>query len=125
MVVDTSIVIETFRGDTKLSDLLDEQPAVYLSSIVIGELYVGANRSVNKANHLKKIKAFIGRCIVLPVDEDTANQYGIIKAELLKKGKPIPENDIWIAAVAKQIESPVLTSDQHFKLVSAIKVKYW
>ena len=125
MLLDTNIVIEVFRGDDKLSDFLDKQSVVDVPSVVLGELYLGAYRSANPTKHLKKIKNFIERCTVLSVDSQTADNFGFIKSDLLSKGKPIPENDIWIAAIARQYEMQMVTKDLHFKVISGIKVRYW
>jgi tRNA(fMet)-specific endonuclease VapC len=61
----------------------------------------------------------------LKVDEETTIAYGNIKAALRKKGKPIPENDIWIAAIAKRYELVVVTRDKHFKEIESINIKSW
>ncbi|TKB98659.1 PIN domain-containing protein [Pedobacter cryophilus] len=58
--------------------------------------------------------------ILLIADKETANQYGLIKTQLLQKGKPIPENDIWIAATAKQHQIKLITLDKHFLEVEGI-----
>jgi tRNA(fMet)-specific endonuclease VapC len=53
-------------------------------------------------------------CKVLAPDTTTGDVYGNIKAALMKKGKPIPENDIWIAAMARQYNLQLFTTDNHF-----------
>jgi tRNA(fMet)-specific endonuclease VapC len=100
VLVDTNIVIDLFKGDKKIFAFLEAQQAVYISTAVLGELYLGAYRSANEQKHLLQIRDFLLRCNILNADGVTAENYGIIKATLLKKGKPIPENDIWIAATA-------------------------
>jgi len=62
---------------------------------------------------------------VLNADDNTANHYALIKSALLKKGKPIPENDIWIAAVAVQYELTLITRDNHFKEVEGLTMESW
>jgi tRNA(fMet)-specific endonuclease VapC len=59
------------------------------------------------------------------VDEGTSIAYGNIKAALRKKGKPIPENDIWIAAIAKRYELVLIFRDKHFKEIESISIKSW
>ena len=59
------------------------------------------------------------------MDELTTLAYGTIKAALRKKGKPIPENDIWIAAIASQHNLTIVTRDKHFKEVDGLKIKKW
>ena len=51
---------------------------------------------------------------VITIDQDTAKHYGEIIASLYKKGKPIPTNDVWIAAIARQYEFTLITRDKHF-----------
>ena len=58
-------------------------------------------------------------------DKDTAYQYGIVKNKLLDKGKPIPENDIWIAAVAMQNNLIFVTRDGHFSEIEDLKFEKW
>jgi tRNA(fMet)-specific endonuclease VapC len=77
-------------------------------------------RSANPAKHLAEVQAFLGNCTLLATDSETGKLYGSIKTSLLAKGKPIPENDIWIAAVAVQHNLALFTSDKHFKEVEEI-----
>lgn len=75
--------------------------------------------------NIQNIEKLIARYPVLKVDEKTAKEYGIIKAELRKKGKPIPENDIWIAALAKQHNLILITRDNHFDEIGSISKEKW
>ncbi|MEM6319131.1 MAG: PIN domain-containing protein [Bacteroidota bacterium] len=52
---------------------------------------------------------------ILPIDGQTAKLYGINKNCLKRAGKPIHENDIWIAAVAQRANIPLMTNDKHFQ----------
>jgi tRNA(fMet)-specific endonuclease VapC len=72
--------------------------------------------------NIEKLEEFIVSSSVLESDINTAKEYGIIKNELRRKGKPIPENDIWIAAFAKQYNLILVTFDVHFKEISSIEV---
>lgn len=120
LLLDTNIVIELFRGNQVVIAVLDKQEKVYLPTAVLGELYVGAYRSANVAKRLQEIKSFLERCIVLNTDATTADKYAIIKTALLNKGKPIPENDIWIAATAMHYEITLYSFDRHFEEVEGI-----
>ena len=95
--LDTNVIIEIFSGNPRITEEAAKHPALYISSIVLGELYTGINRVQNKSKHLQKLISFLSLCRVLVVDEGTAQIFGEITAELYKKGKPIPTNDIWIA----------------------------
>ena len=100
LLLDTNIIIDLFKGDLQISAVLDLHKKVYVPVTVLGELYLGAYRPPHLQNKLKQIKNFLLRCIVLNIDNHTAENYAVIKTALLNKGKPIPENDIWIAAIA-------------------------
>lgn len=62
---------------------------------------------------------------VLGADNETARQYGKIAAQLARNGTPIPQNDIWIAAVAIQCGLPVATADDHYLRVDGLSVLLW
>ena len=58
-------------------------------------------------------------------DEQTANEYGLIKISLRAKGRPIPDNDAWIAALARQYNLPLATRDEHFAEVEGVVLERW
>jgi tRNA(fMet)-specific endonuclease VapC len=98
---------------------------LYLPSIVLGELYTGINRVINKAKHLKKLTDFLQLCTVVTIDALTSKHYGEIIAALFKKGKPIPTNDVWIASLAKQHSFTLVTTDKHFNEIPDFQFKKW
>lgn len=65
------------------------------------------------------------RSIVLGCDAETARRYGEVKNGLRQKGRPIPENDIWIAAIALQYDLTLVARDVHFGEVDGLKVEAW
>lgn len=119
-IVDTSVVIDAFKNQSSVSAILDSMDIVFVPVTVIGELYFGALRAKNTAKHAQQINAFLNNCQVLQIDTLTAETYGRVKAELASKGKPIPENDIWIAALALQHGLPLFANDKHFEYVDHI-----
>jgi len=125
LLLDTNIIIEIFDGNKVIAGKINKASEFYMSSVVLGELYIGINRVVNKAKHLKKLTDFLQLCIVLKVDDVTAKYYGEIVAQLYKKGKPIPTNDVWIAATALQHGLTLITQDGHFTEVESITTKTW
>jgi tRNA(fMet)-specific endonuclease VapC len=125
VLVDTSIVVDYLRRDESLHKKIDQVEDVYLALAVLGELLYGAYKSKQKEKMLAQVREFFRGCIVILPDEKTAEFYGQIKAELAIAGKPIPENDIWIAAVARQHDLPVATRDQHFSLVNGLAILEW
>lgn len=123
--LDTNIVIEVFSGNKAVADKVNEIGKFYISSIVLGELYVGINRVSNKPKHLKKLETFLNLCTLIEIDTVTSRYYGEITAGLFKKGKPIPSNDIWIAATVKQHNLILVTRDKHFHEVEDIIIEKW
>lgn len=81
------------------------------TTLVLGELYYGAQKSAHKKKNTAIIDQFASVNTILACDVETARQYGKIKESLHVKGRPIPENDIWIAAIAFQHEMPLVTRD--------------
>jgi tRNA(fMet)-specific endonuclease VapC len=123
-LLDTVILIGYLRGKQNIrQNLVSRTP--YLSSISIGELYVGALRSHSTTNELQKITRLMTFANILVCDADTAECYGQIKHALWRKGRPIPENDIWIAATALQYELPLVSNDAHFGEIDGLDVEQW
>jgi tRNA(fMet)-specific endonuclease VapC len=96
-----------------------------LCSPVMGELYFGARKAVQPDTQRQKLDAFAAAIPVFAVDKTTADHYSAIKFALLAKGKPIPENDMWIAAIAMQHGFTLATRDKHFAEVSKLTVEMW
>ena len=125
VLLDTNIVIALFAGETGVIEKLAEAPSVFIPVITVGELYYGACKSYNKRRNLDKIEEFAARSAILVCDERTARYYGGIKDSLRAKGKPLPENDVWIAALACQHKMMLITRDAHFLEIEGVKVASW
>lgn len=98
---------------------------MFVPAIVLGELYYGAYKSTRVTENLLKIDEFATTGTILVSDKRTAREYGEIKSRLRAKGRPIPENDIWIAAIAKQHVLTLVTRDAHFGEVDGLAVEGW
>ena len=125
ILVDTNIVIALFAKEVVVQQHLAEADEVFLSSIVLGELYYGAQKSAHVETNISRINMFAAGSSVLGCDTVTAQHYGVIKDYLRTKGRPIPENDIWIAATAKQYHLTLVTRDEYFQAVEGVAVGYW
>jgi tRNA(fMet)-specific endonuclease VapC len=123
-LLDTNIVIAILNQEEALKDHLTGT-TVYLATVVLGELYFGAYRSARKADNLKRLETLVERYEILTCDKTTAMHYGQIKTQLSLKGRPIPENDIWISAMAKQHDLTLATRDDHFRHVDGIQIVSW
>ena len=124
-LVDTNIVIALFNEETSVERKFDGARVVSVPSIVLGELYYGAFRSVRVGDNVQRIQDFQRASEVLFTDEQTGIVYGRVKAELRAAGTPLPDNDIWIAALARQHDLTLVTRDAHFDAVNALRTERW
>jgi len=124
-LLDTNIIISIFAKDSQIHNRLENAEEIFVPCIAIGELYFGAYKSIKVEENLARIDEFAINNTVLFCDADTAKRYGHIKSKLKEKGQPIPENDIWIAAIAQQYALTLVTRDTHFDLVENLKVEVW
>jgi len=102
-----------------------EAEQVFVPSIVLGELYYGARKSLRTQENIARVDEFAAISAVLVPNIATAQKYGEIKNALRNKGRPIPENDIWIVAITKQYGLTLVTRDEHFKEVEGITMEAW
>ncbi len=124
VVVDTNIVIAFFAGEAAVCEHF-RHVKIAVPSIVVGELHYGARKSAHSAANLAKIDEFTASVAIVNCDAQTARNYGEIKDRLRLKGRPIPDNDIWIAAVARQLRLPLASRDEHFKEVPGLTLSAW
>jgi tRNA(fMet)-specific endonuclease VapC len=123
VLLDTNIALALLNGDREVQKRLEEAQAVYLPIIVIGELYFGAEYSIRLKHNFASLKKISVRFKQLLITEETCLHYGKLKAHLRKVGKPIPENDIWIAALAIQHKLTFLSRDSHFKELPGVRLR--
>jgi tRNA(fMet)-specific endonuclease VapC len=121
-VVDTNVIIEMIKENASAYELLDGIENKYVSIIVVGELLHGAYKSAKREATLETLNSLLSQFKILCIDENIARSYALIKTDLQKKGTPIPDNDIWIAATAHANNFSVATFDEHFKNISQIEV---
>ena len=124
-LLDTNIIIALFSKDPKLHKRIANASEVFVPCIAVGELYFGAYKSSSPRQNHARIDEFAINNTVLICNTDTAKRYGDIENRLKEKGRPIPENDIWIAAIAQQYALTLVTRDTHFDSVENLKVEVW
>lgn len=124
-LLDTNAIIALQREDEAAKRLLSAATDVFVPVVAVGELYYGAYKSQRVEENRRNVAAFIASRVVLQVDADTADVYGQVKQGLRAKGRPIPENDIWIAALAIQYDLILVTNDAHFDVVDNLNWRRW
>ena len=118
-------MIALFAEDPAVKQRVAEAAEVFASTIVLGELYYGARKSTRVESNLQTVDQFALANRVPGCDSITARHYGQIKNLLREKGRPIPENDVWIAATAKQHNLTVASRDNHFASIDELTNERW
>ena len=124
-LLDTNIIIDLLANEDAIKAKLVEAEEVFVSSITIGELFYGAEKSIRPVENSRRIENFAAIIPVLVCDAATARCYGLIKNVLRAKGRLVPENDLWIAAVAHQHNIILVTRDKHFTEIKGLPTIRW
>ena len=125
ILLDTNIISSLMASDAALVAKIDAVNEVYLSVISLGELYFGAFNSSKVEQYLSAIGTVARFYPSINADEETGKIYGRLKAELKKRGRPLPENDIWIASIAIQHKCMLISRDQHFAEIGELTWEIW
>lgn len=124
-LLDTNIVIACLANEVDVVDHINDADELFISSTILGEMLYGAYNSTNVEFNIHRINSFLSSAGLLSCDESTSHIYGNMKMELRRKGRPIPDNDIWIAASARQHSLTLVTRDNHFDEVDGLPVIQW
>lgn len=125
MILDTNALSAAADDDLAVIAILARADQVAIPVIVLGEYRYGIAQSRNRASYANWLKGLLHDCLVLDINEPTTHYYAEITLELKQKGRPIPTNDIWIAALCRQHSLPLLSRDRHFDLVTGNKRIVW
>jgi tRNA(fMet)-specific endonuclease VapC len=120
--LDTSAYSHFKRGHPPVAELIDRADWIGVPSIVVGELWVGFLSGGRRERNQRDLDEFLRHPVVeeLPVDREMGEIYAEIVVALQKAGKPVPTNDIWIAAAAARLGATVLTYDPHFSFIERV-----
>jgi predicted nucleic acid-binding protein len=113
---DTNAYAAFKRGDARALEIFRHAPEIALNATVMGELLAGFASGSRAAKNRRELAEFLHspRVKQLAVDAETAEHYAVLFAGLRKKGRPVPTNDLWIAASAMQHGYAVFSFDKHF-----------
>lgn len=123
VALDTNVAIKILNEDPFFLNVASNYDVLYLSVTVEGELLFGALNSSQRVQNLIKLKGFIGHCLILTITSAVAEQYAVVRQQLKKKGKPIPENEIWIASTCLVNKLPLATVDKHFGFIKGLSLE--
>ena len=125
MILDTNALSAAADGDQGVLEVVAETEQIAVPVIVLGEYRLGIAQSRRRKDYEEWLRAWVASVTVFDVDQGTTYQYARIGLELKKIGKPIPSNDLWIAALCRQHSLPLLSRDRHFDFVPGIKRLNW
>ncbi len=124
LALDTNTYTALGRGNKALSKLIGGVIHIGLPITVLGEIHFGImNGSQTKTNSIL-LERFLSntRVEVLNINNDTAKLFGEIATELRRTGRPIQQNDIWIAALCKQYDYRLITNDNGFSNITGLEL---
>jgi len=125
LILDTNALSAVADGEVSAVELVAGADRVALPVIVLGEYRLGIAQSRQRASYESWLRQWIATVTVLDIDDGTTHSYSAIGLELKRKGKPIPSNDLWIAALCRQHSLPLVSRDQHFDFVPGLQRLHW
>ena len=125
MIVDTNALSAWRDSDEGLLQAISGAALLVLPVVAIGEFRYGISRSRQRSEAGEWLDRVIRTIRVVGITIDTAETYASIRSMLHQKGRPIPTNDAWIAALALQHRLPVLSKDAHFDAVDGLTRVGW
>ena len=125
MILDTNALSAFVDGDPAVGEVLRMQQRAAIPVIVLGEFRYGIALSRRRSSYERWLDSHLSQFDVLPVTEETAAAHAAVRVSLKRSGRPIPANDVWIAALALQHRLPVLSRDEHFDVVPDLRRRGW
>lgn len=122
IIIDTNFYVAFKRKDPAAVELMQRAENIAVNAIILGELLAGFRCGSREEQNRRELDQFLDspRVALLAVDDETSEFYAQIFHELRQKGRPIPSNDLWLAASALQHGLAVATHDDHFTHISGL-----
>jgi tRNA(fMet)-specific endonuclease VapC len=110
------------HGEARITGMLDSADWIGVPVIVIGDLCAGFAKGSRFQKNLDELGEFLASPIVeaLPVDRQIAEMFGEMIDGLRRRGRPVPVNDVWIAATCARPGATLLTWDAHFRFIPRV-----
>jgi tRNA(fMet)-specific endonuclease VapC len=124
-LLDTNIVIALFDREQSVLDRIVRADQIVVSVVVLGELYYGAHKSGRAIENIARINAILSGFTIAVCDELIAAQFGLIKQRLRTIGRPLPDNDVWVAATSRQLGVTLASRDRHFANIENLSWDIW
>jgi predicted nucleic acid-binding protein len=122
ILVDTNFYVAFKRKQPSAVDLLRQVEFIGMSTVVLGELLAGFRCGSRETENRRELDQFLesSRTEILDIDEATADFYAEVFRALKAKGRPIPTNDLWIAASTLRHGLALATLDEHFRHIDGL-----
>jgi len=122
LLLDTNAYSALARGEPAVAERVRKARLIVMSSIVVGELLYGFRCGNRLEVNCGQLDAFLARPFVAfaPAGLTTADRFSRIMSLLRRNGRPIPTNDVWIAAHTMETGTELLTRDGHFDAVDGL-----
>jgi tRNA(fMet)-specific endonuclease VapC len=125
LILDTNALSAAADLEAAAMAVVAHTPRLAVPVVVLGEYRLGIAQSRYRAEYEKWLREWIVAVTILDVDQETARHYADIGLELKRTGRPIPTNDLWIAALCRQHALPLVSRDRHFDWVTGIQRIDW
>jgi tRNA(fMet)-specific endonuclease VapC len=125
VILDTNGLSALVEGELVLRPILSKANRVAIPVVALGEYRYGISQSRDRLRYEQWLADYLPGFQILDIDERTTFSYSAVRAELKKAGKPIPSNDMWIAALCRQHSLPLLSRDYHFDAVAGLTRVGW
>jgi tRNA(fMet)-specific endonuclease VapC len=125
LILDTNALSAAADSEAGALQVVAEAERIFVPVIVLGEYRLGISQSRHRSAYENWLRGWISAVSILDIDNETTHSYAAIGLELKKKGKPIPANDLWIAALCRQHALPLLSRDRHFDEVPGLQRIEW
>jgi len=124
IMLDTNAYSHLMKGDNRVLEVIAAAEVVFMSIFVLGELYAGFFGSKKNRENQDILKRFLSKppVRILNTSSETAKIFGSLKNALRQAGTPVPISDVWIAALAVETGSVIVTYDKHFQMIQGIRL---
>ena len=122
LALDTNRYSDLGLGNADVLELVESADKVWLPFVVVAELRAGFSLGTKAVRNEAVLRRFLlqPKVDVLYPDDQTTHHYANVYLQLRRQGKPIPTNDMWIAALVLQHSLTLCARDRHFDALPQI-----
>jgi predicted nucleic acid-binding protein len=121
VILDTNALSAWAEGLKAVKDRYRTAGRLVVPTVVLGEFYFGVRQSRDRTRYEGWLRRYLPLAELAMITRVTASEYAEVRLQLKRSGTPIPANDAWIAALARQHDLPVLSNDSHFDAVEGVQ----